>query len=393
MVIATVSISIILYLDKNSLSFQIGSLQSNIDAIRDDENYLKSQIEILQTDFEILKTKKNSFESLVNTLEFNLTSIEFEKSSLESQMSQLKTNLTTIETQKELFESKSNNLEDQKSLLMNKIGDLEFQINFLQKSKLSLESHLSMLQSNMDTRARITNLSSQITSLQITIDDYFENYQFLRSLINGRAVHPNPSSFITPFDSKIIPIVNEITGGWSNTSDFDEFWKDIKEINMWILNNIEYRTDGLYPILPFEPGKNLRFLEDMWQFPNETINLRKGDCEDQAVLLCSMIGFYNKGLGGVHCVWLSSSYTSHLGIQISKGENTCTILDPAGNYCSENINGSIVYSDVSSEINNWLDYWKPTMGSDVYVSCIFYEGYDVRFASTSEYIKWMEQHY
>jgi len=249
---------------------------------------------------------------------------------------------------------------------------------------------MSILQSNMSTRARITSLNSEMTSLQTTFDDYVKNYQNLRTLINGRAIHPNATSFITPLDFEVESIVNQNTGGWSNTSDSNEFWVDIKELYMWVVANIEYRSDGLSPNLPIDPGNSLRYFEDMWQFANETINLKKGDCEDQAILLCSMIRCYAKGLIGTHCVWISSSTSSHFGVQITEGGNILVIFDPVGNYYSKNFRGFVVSNDVTKEINNWLDYSKPIIGSDVYVSGVFCEEFDVRFVSTSQYIVWIE---
>jgi hypothetical protein len=47
----------------------------------------------------------------------------------------------------------------------------------------------------------------------------------------------------------------------------------------WVLNNVEYVTE--------ESG-------DHWQSAGETMELRRGDCEDHAILLCSIL----EGLGG-----------------------------------------------------------------------------------------------
>jgi len=65
------------------------------------------------------------------------------------------------------------------------------------------------------------------------------------------------------------------------------------------------------------------------------------------------------------------------------------ILDPAGNYYSHDFWGDIAFRDVTTEINNWLDYWKPEMGTDVYVDEVFSDYISRTFASTDEYITWM----
>ena len=249
---------------------------------------------------------------------------------------------------------------------------------------------MSILQSNMSTRARITELNSQIITIQKDFDNYIKNYQNLRALINGRAFHPNSTSFITPQDFEVKSLVNTITAGWSNTSDDNEFLADIGKLYNWVLTNIEYRYDGLSPKLPTTPRNNIDYLENMWQFANETINLKKGDCEDQAILLCSMIKCYNNELINTHCICISSSTANHLGVQIQFNKSTLAIFDPVGNYCTKNSYGLIAYKDINTEINNWLDYCKPSLGSDVYVYRIFCEDFEFNFKSTNEYVMWIE---
>ena len=93
----------------------------------------------------------------------------------------------------------------------------------------------------------------------------------------------------------------------------------------------------------------------MWQFANETIKLKKGDCEDQAILLCSMIKCYNNELISTHCKCLSSFTANHFGVQIQWNKNTLVIFDPVGNYYTKNPYGLIGFNDINTEINNWLN--------------------------------------
>jgi hypothetical protein len=46
----------------------------------------------------------------------------------------------------------------------------------------------------------------------------------------------------------------------------------------WVGNNIQYRSDS-----------EIHGERDYWQFPNETMQLRTGDCEDFSLLLCSLL--------------------------------------------------------------------------------------------------------
>jgi hypothetical protein len=179
-------------------------------------------------------------------------------------------------------------------------------------------------------------------------------YQNLRNIVNQRSTYIDISNFITPQDFDVISTVYSITGGWSDTSDFNEFWTDIKALYTWTRANIDYRYDGLSPVLPFDSSYDLYYKQDMWQFPNETLDLKKGDCDDQAILLCSMIRFYTDMYYSTEYVWITDSNAAHVGVQIPVAGDKLVLFDPAGDYYSHNLLGNIVFNDISVEINNWL---------------------------------------
>jgi len=214
-------------------------------------------------------------------------------------------------------------------------------------------------------------------------------YNQLRYQINQRSQHYNASNFITPNDSSVDQIVTEITGGWSNPSNWDEFWDDLKAMYEWVVNNVDYRYDGLFPLLPNELSGDAEYNDEMWQLPNETLSLRKGDCEDMAILLCSMILHYTDGEYWTECITLAGSNSGHMGVQIPVEKGKLTILDPAGHYYTSDDSGNLINKNVSAEINNWLDHWRSELGSNAYVSGVFANDVDKTFSSTGEYISWM----
>ena len=71
--------------------------------------------------------------------------------------------------------------------------------------------------------------------------------------------------YITPND----PIVQ---------SQLNTIGKDVNTLYGWVGDNIHYVYDS-----------DAYGVGDYWQFPYETVNLKTGDCEDQAFLLCSLI--------------------------------------------------------------------------------------------------------
>jgi len=297
--------------------------------------------------------------------------------------------------------SKINELNAQMVELRNEVSALSLQKSQLQRwlqenityynSRISsLNAEIEKLQYQMGSlNAQITALNGQVASLEAQYQSYVDAYQNLRVKVNERWDRSNVESFITYRDQAVYSIVYSITGGWSNPSNWNEFWDDIKAMYSWVVNNIEYRYDGLYPILPPNPSGSLDFCDEMWQFPNETLSLRKGDCEDQAILLCSMIRCYTNGQYNVEVIIIESGKAGHAAVQIPVSGDKLVILDPAGKYYSHDFWGNIAPNNITVEINNWLNYWKPRMGNDVHVSRVFSDYVDKSFASTNEYIKWM----
>lgn len=238
-------------------------------------------------------------------------------------------------------------------------------------------------------RLKHNSLTHEYDALETQNVLFQSEYDQLRHRINQRSQHNNASNFITPYNSSVEQIVTEITGGWSDPSNWDEFWEDVKAMYNWVINQIEYRYDGLFPTLPTELSGNTEYHDEMWQFPNETLSLGKGDCEDMAILLCSMILRFTEGEHWTECITLANSNKGHMGVQIPVGENELTILDPAGHYFTSDDTGNLVSKNVSVEINNWLEHWKSELGRDAYVSGVFANYLDETFSSTSEYILWM----
>jgi hypothetical protein len=224
-----------------------------------------------------------------------------------------------------------------------------------------------------------------MADLQLAYDNYVAAYQNLRSIVNQKTSQSDFSNFITPQDPLVISIVNSVTGGWSNTSDWNEFWTDYKALYNWVITNIDYAYDQYYPILPSNPEYPVYYIAEAWQFPNETLTLGTGDCDDQAILLCSMFRCYCNSQYRVECVVIYGSSFGHVGVQVPVEGDKLVIFDPAGHYYSSDIWGTIVFNDINVEINNWLNYWGP----DTYVYRVFSDVINITFASTSEYLSWM----
>ncbi|MEM2944622.1 MAG: transglutaminase-like domain-containing protein [Methanomassiliicoccales archaeon] len=272
-----------------------------------------------------------------------------------------------------------------------RVKQLNNQIKTLQSQKESLQAQISQLQNEKTGLIeQIQLLEYEIAVLEASYSDHVKAYLSLVDKVNHRCNHMDIESFITPTDRLVQDTVFNITGGWSDDSNWDEYWDDIKELYLRVCNNIEYRYDGLYPLLPNEPQDALTFRKEMWQFPNETLLLKSGDCEDQAILLCSMIRCYNGMRYKAEAICIESNKSGHVAVQILVSGGKLVIFDPAGHYYSRNFFGNIMFNSIEKEINNWLNYWKPGMGNDVRVCRVFSDYMDRTFSSTNEYISWMQ---
>jgi predicted transglutaminase-like cysteine proteinase len=79
-------------------------------------------------------------------------------------------------------------------------------------------------------------------------------------------------SFVTPQDQNVIELKNQIL---KDKTVLAVNWMALRD---WVGTNMKYKDDlEVY-------GKR-----DFWQFPNETIPLKTGDCEDFSLLLCSLL--------------------------------------------------------------------------------------------------------
>lgn len=78
--------------------------------------------------------------------------------------------------------------------------------------------------------------------------------------------------FITPNEANVVQIKNQIL---SNKFPLIPNWVALRD---WVGNSVTYQYDS-----------NAYGTNDYWQLPKETLQLRTGDCEDFAILLCSLL--------------------------------------------------------------------------------------------------------
>jgi predicted transglutaminase-like cysteine proteinase len=78
--------------------------------------------------------------------------------------------------------------------------------------------------------------------------------------------------FVTPREASVVALKEEVLKkSLLNVKD----WIALRD---WVGNNVEYRHD-----------EDVHGVPEYWQFSKETLSLRTGDCEDFAILLCSLL--------------------------------------------------------------------------------------------------------
>ena len=334
----------------------------------------------------------SSYESLYQdylSLQSELASLLEDYESLNSQHLSLKASYD------ELNASQQSDFESQYMTLQSRYDELASQYESLNSEYLSLQDSYDELDASYDELdSSYDLLNSSYTSLQSQFDELYESYQTvasdyfeIRYLLNQRSQHYDVERFITPNDTLVQQTINLVTGGWSDPSDWDEYWTDLQALYDWVVTNIPYNYDGLFPVLPSIMSGDVDFTTEMWQFPNETLSVGRGDCEDMAILLCSLVRGYSQEYW-TECVLIVSSSSGHAAVQIPVSGGKLAILDPAGHYYTGSM-GDLVSKDISTEITSWLNYWEPQMGSDVRVYRVFSDYMDQTFSSTNEYTSWM----
>jgi hypothetical protein len=241
--------------------------------------------------------------------------------------------------------------------------------------------------------SRYQALQHLYTNLQTEYNRFVTNYRNLKSMTDQRLMQGDLKSLITPHDPAVVSLTYNITGKVNVTdAEKEHYLPDIKAIYNWVNDNIEYREDGLYPKLPEDPAEAMKSgllqSDQTAQLPNETLHVKMGDCEDMAVLLTSMIRtYFDNRL--VECIWITGENAGHVAVVIPFGGEHVLILDPIRDYYSHNTLGEIWYNSISSEIYNWMQIWRPSLGNDVHVYRVFSDYIDQYFEDTEEYINWM----
>ena len=238
--------------------------------------------------------------------------------------------------------------------------------------------------------ADLEDANDNLLILNSIIDTMNYNYNEILDFIYERfgQVEEDAKQFVTPYDEDVEDLVDWLVSPF-DPGDWNKAWDDFRSMYSWIRNNIEYSYDSPLPVLPLDllEGGDLGWFKEFWQFPYETIYLGTGDCEDQSLLLTSMIKNYGQGEAYAYCIGISNGESGHMAVALPVTDNRMVIFDPTGHYYSSDWSGEVVFRDVEGALEDWLNWWSDQMpGAEV---DMFFDDEDYwEFDGNDDFLDW-----
>ena len=204
---------------------------------------------------------------------------------------------------------------------LNQEQNLENTLFFYNQEKISLQDKIKTIENSIEIE------NGDITDLQSKISQREQSVSALKEQINDyeKLKKYDMTVFITPDSENIRSFANGIS-----TNDPIQIYKFVRD-------EIEYTEDYLTYEYRFE----------YWQFPEETLRLRTGDCEDQAILLCTLFRAKGYEPDDVKVVFgLTSANTGHAWVELFYDGNW-VVFDPTSN-ANEYIEKTRYYSLINA---------------------------------------------
>ncbi len=151
----------------------------------------------------------------------------------------------------------------------NQISNVESLIAQIQEKISETDA---LIQKEQKTQEEIENLIAALAQRKLKLQEQIHPYE---EIAEG-----DPRVLITMEDPEVKAKVKEVTRRWDASVQ--------EAIFEYVRDEIKYTTEG-NPKKWSYPKPFLKFKFDFWQLPRETIQWKKGDCEDKSILLCTMM--------------------------------------------------------------------------------------------------------
>ena len=302
----------------------------------------------------------------IEALNFRILSLQYQNSVLTSRCNALEANLSSV------------------------FDEFEVEIAALQDDYAELESLYLTLEYEYDRMEYDLYWESEKRAeIEEEYSVYMAEFRQLKEDVNSRlAFDGDLSRFVTPGDPAVIEAMQVITGGLETWGSMSEFWGDSMLLHEWIVGNIAYAVDSPYPYLYSEPSEAVRWFDQSVRYPNETLTDASGDCEDQAILLESMMEAHNEWFTQ-WCISVQWEGDGHVGVGIPVEGGRLAILDPSGGYHS-GAGESLLSMPVADVLDDWISV---VSDKETHVNSVFGSELYVEFESTEEFLDWFAENY
>jgi transglutaminase-like putative cysteine protease len=170
-----------------------------------------------------------------------------------------------------------------------------------------------------------------IVSLQASCEDSEDAYSFSFGVDVPRTFSDDPERvklFVTPREPSLVALKNEVL------KDAALKLKDWIALRNWVGDNIQYQHD-----------EDVYGVREYWQFGKETVGLRTGDCEDFAILLCSLFRAAGYSADDVYVVIGKNAEGYHAWVKINLDTIGWYNLEPQENGWATLVGDFLTLSD------------------------------------------------
>ena len=337
------------------LNPQISTLQGGLLQAR-------GEISSLQREKVSLEGNLSSLASEYGRLNQTYFDLKFSYSNLYNNYSSLKNSYQTLSSNYDRLNVDYNNLKTNYSSLESDYSALLWNCSQLMADMKQLQlTYNSTATANEQMMSNYMRLSSDVLKLKDLLYSYCSVPEAFPRVLNDGAIKKTTTAVAA-----------------ADTSSTD-IWSSIQKIYDYITANIEYTNDVEMPYIftywyvTYEGREyvthfydEMKTAQNYVQTPELTLNIKQGDCDDQAVLAYAMIKYHMKFVYGTeYNLYLAhidfSSGKSHLAVILPVQGGELCIIDPAGNYLTKS-GGEIASKVALSELQAYSDYWSSDAG-------------------------------
>ncbi|MDD1776126.1 MAG: hypothetical protein LUP94_02100 [Candidatus Methanomethylicus sp.] len=211
-------------------------------------------------------------------------------------------------------------------------------------------------------------LSSDVDTLNSVLLSYSAIPEACPRAINKKA--------IDGLNLTVFSITGDVTGSWLPYQRIYEFIVSnitgIDDVDMPYISQL-WHFDFLWSKYNFKMSTSV--VRNYVQTPALTLQLKQGDCDDQAVLAFAMMKSYMRSV--VHtdyrlylATMLLSDGTEHVFVIFPAGAGNLSIIDPAGHYITAS-NDTMDFKNAYSEFQTYNLFWQSHFNATIQTLTIF----------------------